>query len=251
MRLLGLDFETTGFDTQNDRITEIGLALWCTERKAPLMTKQIFLYDEGIQARCNPETIAMMERVSGISPAMLQEFGILPKGALEQVDKFSTMHGVDYVVAHNGENYDKPILMAELDRHDATTICLHSLPWLDTRTDIPFSAEPDSRKLKHLALDAGFINPFSHRALFDTLTMLRVLSAYDIEEVISYSKIPFVTIRAVVEYENRQLAKDRRFAWERVGDKVYPKKWVKRVKIDQLEKEMKDCPFKIIQLEEK
>lgn len=251
MRLLGLDFETTGFDTGNDRITEVGAVLWDSESQTPLQMFGEFVCDAPMQAKFTPETVAMMKRVSGITPEMLLEFGRLPVGLFQRLNDLTEHWKVDYIVAHNGENYDKPILMAELARHNLAANTLRSLPWLDTRTDIPFPTEPDSRKLKHLALDAGFINPFAHRAVFDVLTMLRVLAGYDLEQVIAYSKVPFVTIRAVVDYENRQQAKDRRFSWEKLGDKSYPKKWVKRVKIDQLEKESKDCPFKIVQLEER
>lgn len=251
MRLLGLDLETTGLDTANDRIMELGVVLWDSDKKYPLEMKSFFLIDRGIIERCTPETQEMMNRVCGITLPMLEEFGHPPRIVLRSLEDLCEVRGVEYIVAHNGENFDRPLLMAELNRHFPSESPLTHLPWIDTRTDIPFPQEPDSRKLKHLALDCGFINPFSHRAVFDVLTMLRVLSHYPLLDVIAYSKIPFVTIQALVEYKDRELAKARRFSWEKIGDKTYFKKWVKRIKIDQLDKEMQDCPFKIVQLEEK
>lgn len=246
MRALGLDFETTGFDTANDRVTEVGIILWDVELKRSLLIESTFLNDDGIRAKCTPETNAMMERVSGVTPAMLEEFGKNPKEVFELVDQLCIKHKVNYIVAHNGENYDKPLLMAELSRHDATAPFLRSLPWIDTRTDLPHTVEPDSRKLKHLALDAGFINPMPHRAVFDVATMLRILSTFDFSSVVTYSKIPFVTVQAIVAYEDRQKAKDKRYSWEKIGEKTYPKKWVKQVKEDQLAKEQAECPFKVV-----
>lgn len=251
MRLLGLDFETTGFDTATERVTEIGAALWDVDTKRPLVTFGQFLIDDGIRTRMqNPEVSAMTERVCGITLPILEEFGMDPKKNFDWLGNFCVDHKVDYIVAHNGENYDRPLCISELARLGLCDSPLQSLPWLDTRSDIPFPSEPDSRKLKHLALDCGFINPFAHRAVFDVLTMLRVLSNYPLADVIAYSKIPFVTVRAMVSFDDRQLAKDQRFSWEKLGDKVYPKMWVKRVKANQMEQEVKNCAkFQIAQIE--
>jgi DNA polymerase-3 subunit epsilon len=183
----------------------------------------------------------MMERVSGITVPMLEEFGTDPAHNLNWLDQYCSKHQVEYIVAHNGENFDKPLLLSELDRHGLAAPCLRSIPWIDTRTDLPFASEPDSRKLKHLALDAGFINPFAHRAVFDVLTMMRVFSNYDLKDILAYQAIPFVTIRAMVNFDNKELAKAQRFSWEKIGDKVYTKQWVKRIKQDRFEEEKQAC----------
>lgn len=253
MRLLGLDFETTGLDTSSERVTEIGLCLWEVETKRPIVTLGLFLQDDEILKKAAiPETAAMMARVSGITKEMLTEFGTDAKSNFLWLEKWVGNHKPDYIVAHNGENYDKPILMSELARHGVEAPALRQIPWIDTKTDIPFATEPDSRKLKHLATDHGFINPFAHRAVFDVLTMLRILSNYPIQEVLEYQKIPFVTARAVVSYEQRQLAKDFRFSWEKIGERSYPKMWVKKIKQNLLEKEVADAKakgFQIVRIE--
>ena len=248
MRLLGLDFETTGFDTAKERITEIGVALWDVETKRPLMTFGTFCHDE-TYPEFPQETLDMMDRVSGITLPMLKEFGTPIKGNLEWLEKFTTQHKINFIVAHNGESYDKPLLMAELTRHAVQAPTLRSIPWIDTRTDIPFASEPDSRKLKHLAGDHGFLNPFAHRAVFDVLTMLRILSNYDIQAVLEYQKIPFITMRALVSFADKDLAKAQRYSWEKIGEKTYPKMWVKRVKENLLEQEKLACKFQIARIE--
>lgn len=240
MRLLGIDFESTGLDPLSDRITEIGAALWDVETQRPLTTIGVFCHDE-TYPEFSKETLEMMGRVCGITLPILKEFGTSAKANLQWLDHFCSKHKVDYLVAHNAFNYDKPLLMSELSRHGIDAPCLRSLPWLDTRTDIPFATEPDSRKLKHLAGDHGFLNPFAHRAVFDVLTMLRVLSHYDINEVLAYQKIPFMVVRAMVSFDQKDLAKARRYSWEKIGEKTYTKMWVKLVKQNKCDEEIAEC----------
>jgi DNA polymerase-3 subunit epsilon len=248
MRLLGLDLETTGFNTGTDRAIELGVCLWDTERRTPIEFGGVYLIDEGIRELMRkPDVSDMCRRVSGIELDDLEEFGLAPVEAFDHFLEYLRKHRVDYIVAHNGENYDKPLLLAELSRHGLK----NPLPeWIDTRFDIPFKTEPDSRKLKHLALDCGFINPFAHRAATDVLTMMRVLDHYPLQDILEYRKIPFITVRAVVTYDEREKAKAQRYSWERLGEKVYPKRWVKRIKANLLEDERKRCDFEVKPVQE-
>lgn len=244
MRLLGLDFETTGLDTLNDRIIEVGVALWCTESKKYLIATGSFV-------KTDVPISEEASLVNGITQEMVTEFGTTPDEMLTTLDLMCLRHKVDYIVAHNGENFDKPMLYSAMKRSRGSYPILENIDWIDTRTDIPFPTEPSSRKLNHLAADHGFINHNKHRALFDVTTMMQVLACYDIEKVLAYQKIPFITLQAVVGYEDRQLAKDARFSWEAIGDKRYPKMWVKRVKQNLLELERTKCKFEIRELSEK
>jgi hypothetical protein len=77
--------------------------------------------------------------------------------------------------------------------------------------------------------------------------MMRVFSNYDLKDILAYQAIPFVTIRAMVNFDNKELAKAQRFSWEKIGDKVYTKQWVKRIKQDRFEEEKQACAaFKIV-----
>ncbi len=192
-----------------------------------------------------PEEIV---RITGITDEMLKEFGSSPKECFEYLEKFCAKHKVDYLCGHNAIGFDQPFLLGALDKYGVSAPTLRKLPVIDTRLDLPFATEPDSRKLKHLALDIGVINHFPHRAITDVLTMLLVLDHYDIKHVIEYQSIPFVTIRALVSYEDRELAKKAYFQWEKVGDKTYPKCWVKRIKVTQLDAEKAKHPFKIAEI---
>lgn len=247
MRLLGLDFETTGLDTSKDRITEMGVVLWDGLSKQPLTLAGVFFRDDTY-----PKQTDEIIGFTGITDGILAEFGSDPSQNLWWLNAFCAKHKVEYIVAHNGENFDRPLLYAELTRHGVDAAPLRALPWIDTRTDIPFPSEPDSRKLKHLALDCGFINPFAHRAVFDVITMLKVLSHYELADVLEYQRIPFCTVRALVSYDEREKAKTQRYSWERIGEKLYPKVWVKRIKENQLNKEVETCKkagFSIVRIE--
>lgn len=245
MRVLGLDLETTGLDFEKDFITEVGAVLWCTEEQKPLAVLNHLVVDLDMP-ELSPEIVAL----TGLTTGMCQEFGLPFQAVFNALETLAIRHKADYIVAHNGENFDKPMLYAHLKRHGISSPKFESIPWIDTKTDLIFEREPDSRRLRHLALDYGFMNPFEHRAVFDVLTMLKVLSHQDIHKVIEYQKVPWVTLRALVEYQDRELAKAQRFSWEKIGDKVYPKSWVKRVKADKMDAVIAECKgFKVVRIE--
>lgn len=248
MKILGVDVETTGLDVKEDRIIEIGAVVWCTEDNVPLEMYSSFVKPPEDKLPLSEE----VKRVTGIKDEWVGAYGRSLSAALNAVHALAKDFGVEYVLAHNGENYDRPLILNELSRAGISDSALRELPWIDTRTDLPFAGEPDSRRLVHLATDHGFLNPFKHRAIFDVLTMLKVTSHYPFAEVIALSQIPWVTVRALVDYDNREKAKACRFMWEQVGDKKYPKMWVKRVREHQLELEVTNAAtkgFKAVRIE--
>ncbi len=240
MRLLGIDTETTGLDPAKDRVLEIGVALWDTDLKAPLVVGSSYVRNTAIEA--SPENIA----IHGITDMMREEFGVPMPSILTRVN--ALLEGVERVVAHNAP-FDRAFLEAEEARCIGFADSrLMRAKWLDTAEDIPFAKEPGSRKLTHLAAEHGFLNPFSHRAVFDALTSLRLLSCYPIADVIAYADAPSCVVRAEVSFDDKDLAKARHYQWERVGHHgpaAYPKQWVKRIKTHQLGAEKTSAPFQV------
>lgn len=247
MIVMGYDLESTGLDVKTARILEVGAVIWDTEKQIPIDIFSCFVRDVEIL----PEYLPALA-INGIDPKWLAG-GISLKDIFRSLYIICRQHKVEAVVAHNGGNYDKPLTMNEMARlYLPEQESILEFPWIDSLTDLPFKREPKSRSLNHLAADHGFINPFQHRAVFDVLTMLKIMSHYDFQEVLQLSKIPFVTVRALVTYDERQLAKDMRFSWAELGDKKYPGFWVKRIRENQLEKEQKlaeEKGFKIIRIE--
>jgi DNA polymerase-3 subunit epsilon len=243
MRVLCLDTETTGLQVDTDRPFELGTCLWDIELKAPLLIKNTFI-DLG-DITLSQE----VKDVTGVREEWLKEFGVIPQAAYISLNDQIKYHKPDFLVGHNLVNFDRPMLLAEYKRLGLPTDLLAGLPVIDTRTDLPFEKEPSSRRLVHLTTDHGFLNPFPHRAITDVLSTLKLLSFYDFDKVVEQSKIPFITVRALVDYDSRQLAKDQRFSWEKVGDKTYPKMWCKQIRENQLEAERVRCKdFKVVQI---
>lgn len=234
IRILGIDLETTGLDTKEDRIIEVGAVVWDVAAKTPLE-----IYSQFVKPP--PEKFPLPEvitNLTGIQDSWLRDLGVPFVEAAAELSSLCLRHQIKYVLAHNGENFDKPLFCAEVERSigkEEHLLC--RMPWIDTRSDLPHEVEPESRKLKHLALDKGFINPFPHRAVFDVLTMLKVASHYDFQKIAELSQVPWVTMRALVDYDSREKAKELRYSWEKLGDKAYPKMWVRRIRENQIELE--------------
>lgn len=243
--VLGLDLETTGLLTATDRIIELGTVLWDTDTNKSLLLKNDLMWNSDY-----PTITEEINRVTGITQADLEAYGNPSAQTLSQLLELGRRYKPERIVAHNGENFDKPLLIAELNRHGFTETFVHSTPWVDTKTDLPFETPPRSNHLGHLAYDMGFINPFPHRALSDVLTMLKVMSQFKFEDILAHAAIPWVTVRAVVPFDDKQKAKDRRYSWEKIGEKSFPKMWVKRIKVNKLEEEVEALkPYQVVRVE--
>jgi len=231
VRLLGLDFETSWTQPVNTavaRITEVGAVLMNWEDKSPLVLMSELILDDGIPAS-PPELVEL----TGITDAMMLEFGKPKEQVLKQL--CDLIDKADYVVAHNGTVFDKPILQAELERLQWK---FPETPWIDTKLDVPYPKRVKSTSLSNLAQYHEFLNPFAHRALSDVQTMLKVLADYDLQTVIDLSKEETVTVVASVSFSEKELAKARGYYWN-----ADDKSWCKDMKVSKTEVERAQAPF--------
>jgi len=227
---LGIDFETTGLSSTNDHITEIGAVIWDTDTKQPVKMMNELLYWPDM------EVSSFITKLTGITKEMCEKWGADPASAAE---KFNNMFDcADYAMAHNAP-FDKGFYEDCLCKR--TGIDPRSIKWIDTRTDIPYPEETESRKLGHLAMQHGFLNPFPHRAMTDVLTMLKVASHYNPEDIIGYQDAETLEIRAMVTFNNKEKAKARGFKWSGSPRKI----WTKNIKDFQLDKEKEEADFPI------
>lgn len=241
MRILGFDLESTGRDPLEARILEVGVVLWDTDTAAVKWMYSSYLWDVTY-----PDIPEEITELTGITQEDAMEFGADPKQELLKLVELFKDSDAHTLCAHNGNLYDKELLKAEAERNNVDITPLLNTPWIDTRTDLPSAKQFDSYKLKYLATDHHVCqNQPGHRALFDVLTMLSVLKAYPIEDVLKLSQSPSIVVRACVNYDQRQWAKDEKFMWEQVGTQKFPKMWVKQIKVCQLEAEQTRCPFPI------
>lgn len=206
MLVLGVDFETTGVDPYNDDIIEVGAVLWDVDEHRPLL----MVSDLVTTTRNIPPQIT---EITGIHPEDLKSYGISLDQALERLARAA--RPASYLVAHNGLKFDKLFLEracggAGSERY----LSSFNRPWIDTLTDLPYPNSITTRKLSYLAAEHGFLNPFRHRALFDVLTMLKVLSNYEFAKVLEAQRSPLVKLVAKVSYEEKSKAKDLGFRWD-------------------------------------
>jgi len=229
MKLLGIDFETTGLDPQKDRITEVGLVLYDCTSKQPVRISGFLVKPMG--AIISNE----ITQLTGITNEAVQEFGVLPSAAMKAIEGMAA--SADFFCAHNAE-FDRGFLTAEAERWKMS----FDKPWIDTRTDLPHAAYSlgKSASLKYLACDHGFTYP-AHRAVNDVLAMLEILGRYDLTETIKRAQTPNVKVRAVVSFDERALAKERSYFWD--GDK---KVWWKPLKADEVDAEKEAAPFSVV-----
>lgn len=232
MRVLGLDVETTGLDIKACELIELGAVVWDVEAQKPLcVLSDMVVPQESIPAE--------VTEITGIAESDVREFGkpvefIL--NALYEISKSCT-----YIVAHNGNRFDKPIMERYWEKYPQYRL---NQEWLDTSVDLPLpeGVGNGSKKLGYLAADHGFLNPFAHRALFDVLTMLKVFSQYSIKDVLAYKSSPSLRLVAEVSFANKDLAKNEGFRWE-PGQKY----WYMDIKECRLPQN-KNYPFPVRQI---
>ena len=196
MRLLGIDFETTGLDPEKDKIIEVGAILYDWETKQPVKIMSEFISCE------NNNLPTKITKLTGINPFIWDNYGIKKEKAFFELSLLVSK--ADYIIAHNA-SFDKSFFDKEITSEKQ---------WICSRMDIDYPLEITTRKLTYLAAEHNIINPFRHRAVFDVLTMMEIVKQYDIKKIIERSKSPTITIQALVSYEEREKAKDAGFHWE-------------------------------------
>lgn len=235
--LLGLDLEgmnkdlhNDGVQTNTDRVIEIGAVLWDWQEAQPVQMLSE-LIDEVDRLPISEE----VSLVTGINDNILTKWGA--KGndihpILVRLAKL--MEQADYIVAHNGGVYDKPMIEAMFKRYD---IAMPDKLWIDSMNDIEFPKAMKGRSMALLEHSHGFVNPFPHRALTDVLSMLKIVSQYSLERMVKLAKSPVVTLvaslnapnwkdqKAVAEFNaiKNKVAKSR-FKWNPTS-----KQWLKEI----------------------
>jgi DNA polymerase-3 subunit epsilon len=229
MKILGIDFETTGLNIPTIGVTEIGLVVWDTELGAPIK-----LFGSVV----DPGSYAVWEQgaaaVSGLTPEVCSKYGMDDEKALRYV--LSWYGSCDVACAHNGNGFDRPLLETWAKRFG-----LDAQPdkvWIDTKADLDIPPR-NSTRLVYMAADNGFLNPFPHRAMFDVMTMFKILSKYDIDKVLEVSKSPTRILKALVSFDQKDLAKNRGFHPQYENGKF--KCWQMITKECKLDEEVRAC----------
>lgn len=233
MYLLAIDTETTGFDTENDDIIELGYALYDTKRDSPLIMHSNFIMNK------IPLSDEVVD-VTGITQDDLDKFGKEPSEVFLMLTNLVEEYDINYFVAHNGVEYDLPIIKNNFVRAGMDVL---NVRCIDTKMDLPLKYKPRSTSLSYMAADHGFINPFPHRALTDAMTCMKLLKSYNLMEVLEVASTPLIEIRADVNYDNKDKAKARGYYWD-----AERKVWLKKIREFHLKREEQEAQFQVLKI---
>lgn len=202
MIILGIDLEgvnqnllENGVNLEVDRVIEIGAALWDWDAGQPVsMISE--LVNEPDRLKISDE----LEDLTGISESICQKWGLTEKHIVPTLKNLAAMMDrADYCMAHNGTNYDEPMIKAMFKRFN---VDMPKLVWIDTMVDLEFPKKIKGRSMALLEHAHGFINPFPHRAITDVLAMFKIAGNYDIKRMAMLAESPIVNIVAKLNAPN-------------------------------------------------
>lgn len=233
MRIAFADFEATDKDPYTARITQWAVSLWDSDTRSELSFDSGLLYDSSYTSIHEEAS-----RVTGITLEQLEEFGESPVDSLPRFIKL--VNKSEYVVYHNGINFDIPLLKTQFASYALSTP--NAKP-IDTRFDIKYPGHIETRKLSYLAVEHGYFNAAAHSARHDVDAMAKLFFMYPIEETIVRANSPNIYIRADVNYGTRDKAKEKKYLWD--GE---CKIWVKQIKEMDYESEVQTSQFAVLRL---
>ncbi|KAM3112803.1 3'-5' exonuclease [Phormidesmis sp. 146-33] len=226
--LLIIDTETTGLCPTQDRVIELGAILYSIEHKTVLHQLSTLL--------CAPAENPA-EKTNRICPNVLPTVS----ESLQQknIEIFLDMADTAlFAVAHNAD-FDKqwfdgkhlPVLQSGDE----------PMKWLCTMDDFVFPLQTRPREsLINLALAHGIGVSCAHRALTDCQLIAALFDRMDsLVPMISHALRPKEVFRALVSFDNKQMAKDAGFRWN-----PEDKTWARKMAVEDTEK----LPFKVLQI---
>ena len=153
MEYVVFDIETTGLDTDVDRIIELGAV-------RVIDGEVVAVFDRLI----NPGIVIsdFITSINGISNEMVQEADY-PGVVLSEFERF--INGVEFLVGHNAYYFDYPFLQTEFKRN----FVKHNKLYVKDTMFIAKKKIPRFRSysLKNLTQHLGIMNQTAHRALSD------------------------------------------------------------------------------------
>jgi DNA polymerase-3 subunit epsilon len=216
--------ETTGLDNKKDKIVEIGCKLYDFKNNTSLGELSLIVRPKG-EYSIHPEA----EKLHGINANIIEKYGFSTE--IWEIIKIMATKA-DAFMAHNAL-FDQGFLQ-HIDG------IFKDKPWINTMTDISYPPNITTRKLTYIAAEHGIVNPNAHRALDDVNTMILIARNYDIDILVKRSNAKTITIQAIVNFDNKQKAKDARFRWD-----ANNKRWIKEIKDFELEDLKKSVEFEI------
>lgn len=252
MSVLILDFEATDLDVTKARIIEMGAMITPLDFSSVIAGCNSLVWESGYPALTDE-----VMNVTHINQQMLNDEARTPDQAVELLKTIVDPKEIIFVCAFNVD-YDKPVFINDMKRSgltmDPVVNHLIQLPWVCGLRDVSSNFKFKSRRLSHLALEYGVaVDPKElHRAYGDVELTRKMLHAVPTtaDKMYEYQQIPWVYLKAMVTFDQKDLAKAAGFTWEKAlgDDRHFAKTWLKRVKATEVEKEL-SYSFKVVRLD--
>jgi DNA polymerase-3 subunit epsilon len=223
--LLIIDTETTGLELGTDQVIELAAVLYSVDYQTTLHQMSTLIRSEG-----NPA-----EHINHIPSKVLPTIQESLQAQAEQLFR-AMINEASFFVAHNAD-FDKQWFRDEVLINENTQAPLR---WLCTMTDFtwPKQTKP-GESLVNLALHHGIGVSSAHRALTDCqliAALLDRLTPKELTDVLLDALKPRHWYRATVSYDDRHLAKQAGFRWDR-----QQKLWIRKMTPEQAQ----ELPFQV------
>tara|TARA_Y100001970_G_scaffold286901_1_gene410219 strand:- start:6748 stop:7608 length:861 start_codon:yes stop_codon:yes gene_type:complete len=226
-KILILDTETTGIEVEDNSVIEIGCILFHVPSKSELSQLSFLL----------PVNSNKAFHVNGIPPEITN---ITQPWEVALTYFNELLSSSDIVIAHNVE-FDKKWF----GRGALPEI---NLPWVCSMEDINWrSIKPNINQypsVVNLALNFNIPVWNIHRALSDCSYLSEVFkkSEVNLEELLSEAIKPKKLMKALVSYQNKDLAKEAGFRWNNPVKGAWSKKLT--------EEELKNLSFEVVEVKD-
>lgn len=215
MKILIVDTETTGLDASAE-VCELAATLCVLGKDTNELPYFGAISSISTVASFIGENNAF--EINRINPNVAREAWMFSPDMIDVMVYLA--HRADYIVSFVAE-FDKP--------HWAKYVS--EIPWICAQTDFDWGYKFKERfKLVDLALWLGIGVSFSHRAGDDVRLLVECFNRIDklqerFDRAIERSRSPWVELQAFVSFQDKELAKNANFGWDK-----QQKKWLKKVK---------------------
>lgn len=246
------DTETTGLEPEAHRIIQHGVVAYDIVHRKAVDFLSILVWGPDYPA------VAESKKVHGWEKGLLEKYATTNYKALSLLSDFYSKYHPIAVAAHNAK-FDFNMLAAEAKRYAAhwkkenDFECevvyespLQKLPWIDT---VAFPYDSPSKNLLTLCAAHGFLNPFPHNALFDAVSLCRILDNYPFQRFVDIAAEPQMLVFARVpqdyDLERNAVLKSHGFRWKEFNGHVYPKSWIQVIPSSKFAELGSRCPFPV------
>lgn len=199
MILAGLDLEATGLDKVKDRPIEVGVALWTTKYNRSLDTRSLLIQSDGVIV--SPE----ITEITGITQSMCDNFGYTPEEAFDETQYF--VDRAEAIVAFNGKRFDIPMMNQWAKRIQKQ--------FPDKLIIDPFNGDVPMRGQELITMCAKLgIHYDPHEAGADVGAMLKLVSKFPFDVVLTRAKSPTVVVQSLQHRSENDKASKHKFRWQ-------------------------------------